>query len=108
MTPRFTPDRCLGVDHSGCCGDPGRQRGWRAGYLGEMSAADGEHRDELHAGAVDEQVLAVRGQTGVEVESGALDGEAADQGEGTVQVDGVAGDGARIGVDGEQVFAVRT
>src|ERR1700683_5854041 len=68
----ITPDRCLGVDHSGCCGNPGRQRGPRAGYLGEVSAADGEHRDELHPGPVDEQVLAVRGQPGVEVESGAL------------------------------------
>jgi hypothetical protein len=53
----------------------------------------------MHAGAVDQQVLAVRGQAGVDVGSASLDGKAADQDEGAVPVDGVAGDVGRGGVD---------
>jgi hypothetical protein len=51
---------------------------------------DGEHRDERQVRTVDKKVPAVRGQAGVEVESGALDGETAHQDEGAAGIDGVS------------------
>jgi hypothetical protein len=60
----------------------------------------------MRARSVDQQVLAVGGQARVDARSAALDREAADQDEGAVPLDGVAGDGARAGVDGEEVRAV--
>src|SRR6202453_4693785 len=91
--------------------DPGRgaargQRRRRAGHLGEGAAVHGEDRQDVVAAAIDQQVPAVGGQPGVDVSAAARDGGAADQGEGAVRVDGVAGDVARPGVDGEQVPAV--
>src|SRR6204780_3667513 len=86
--------------------DPGRgaacgQRRRRARYLGEGPAVDGEDRKDVVAAAIDQQVPAVGGQPGVDVSAAARDRRAADQGEGAVRVDRVAGDIAGSGVDGE-------
>src|SRR5258708_24511246 len=88
----------LNVDNPGRRGNSGRRR--RARQLGEGSAVDREHGHETHARAVDQQVLTVRGQPGIDVSATAGDGSAADQDERAIGVDGVTGDGSRPGVDG--------